>query len=230
MNGTIKIGRWEYPAVQAPDGSVTRNTKRDGTGDTVDADPGKFVPAAASTPAPAPAAPAAPEVEGFTADDGINLDRDELLSAYKHIFADFAVSYDELADYLGVKVARAKAVVSTLNRFNLTTTDMRGGTGTDKAETIIQSWKTYDDHTEAEIVADFEERVPADVKVRAGSTHGGKVGAQHKKPGRSSWAVGDKCPQGHTITDANGDNAVYRMPSGRNQCRKCRAGYPSNTD
>lgn len=33
--GTIKVGRWEYPSRKYTDGSVERNTKRDGSGEWV---------------------------------------------------------------------------------------------------------------------------------------------------------------------------------------------------
>jgi hypothetical protein len=34
-NGTVKVGRWEYPASRNADGEVSRNTKRDGSGATI---------------------------------------------------------------------------------------------------------------------------------------------------------------------------------------------------
>lgn len=36
---------------------------------------------------------------------------------------------------------------------------------------------------------------------------------------KSTWELGDKCPKGHTLTE----DTRYVMPSGRVQCRKCRA-------
>ena len=43
INGTVKVGRWEYPAQQAPDGSVTRNEKRDMSGGWVPAEAADFI-------------------------------------------------------------------------------------------------------------------------------------------------------------------------------------------
>jgi hypothetical protein len=225
MNGTIKVGRWTYPAAKDADGRVTRNTKRDGSGewDVVSlADRDKFVPAEEET---APEAPAeqkqtdAPEVPGFTPD--ASSDYEDLRVAYRHIFEQFAITYDELASHLGVEVGRAKALVSVLRDSDgLVVTDHVN----DSSETVIQSLHTYDHITIEEAMANFAKAVLPEVKVRRTSNHGGKVGAQTKKPGRSSWAVGDNCPQGHLLEEGD----VYQMPSGRKQCRKCRLGYPSN--
>lgn len=33
--GTVKVGRWTYPARQSLDGTIVRNTKRDGSGEWV---------------------------------------------------------------------------------------------------------------------------------------------------------------------------------------------------
>lgn len=44
MNGTVKIGRWTYPARKDDDGTVTRAEKRDGSGEWAETNPALFVP------------------------------------------------------------------------------------------------------------------------------------------------------------------------------------------
>lgn len=222
VRGTVKVGRWTYPAVRNEDGSVYRNTKRDGSGEW-DVAPASAVFVADAAPE-IPEQKAKPKIDGFT-DEG-HSDYDDLRVAYKLIFDNFAATYEEIAAQLGSDLARAKAIVSMLNDKGLTVTDRREAQGKDApAETIVQSFKTYDDHTEAEVMADFAEAFQPGVKIRRSSGHGGKVGAQHKKPGRSTWTVGSRCPQGHKLREED----IYEMPSGRKQCRKCRHGYGSNT-
>jgi hypothetical protein len=226
VRGTVKSGRWVYPAVRHDDGTVARNTKRDGSGDWVDADATKFV-AEGGVPEQGTKADAnakdLPKIDGFT-DEG-HSDYDDLRVAYKLIFDNFASTYEEIADQLGSDLNRAKTVVSMLRDKELVVTDRREAQGKGApAETIIQSYKTYDSHTEAEVMADFAEAFQPGVKIRRSSGHGGKVGAQHKKPGKSTWTVGSKCPQGHKLREQD----IYEMPSGRKQCKKCRAGYPAN--
>lgn len=227
--GTIKIGRWEYPARTEQDGSgstrVLRNTKRDGSGEWTVVP----VPAAANyTPRAWPES--APAIPGFVDEVPTNYDYDDLRVAYLAIWDGFAVlGYTELADAVGCDVPRAKALARHLDQAGLVVIDPKyKPDGGNKTETLIQAFESYDNITRVEAIAKFVEAVPTDVTVRATSTHGGKVGAQTKRPGRSTWAVGDLCPQGHTITDEDGDNPVYVMRSGRKQCRKCRAGYASN--
>lgn len=100
--GTVKVGRWTYPAEKHAGGTVMRNDKRDGTGSWVEADPAKYV--------------------------------------------------------------------------------------------------------ETEQVAASEQQA-------------GKPSST-----RADWRVGGRCPKGHYL----GEGDIYKMPSGRMQCRKCRKGYGSN--
>ena len=44
MNGTVKVGRWEYPARKLDSGIIERNTKRDGSGEWVIASEIAFTP------------------------------------------------------------------------------------------------------------------------------------------------------------------------------------------
>lgn len=225
VRGTVKVGRWEYPAILNEDGSAARNTKRDGTGEWVDVDAAKFVGETGGVEVPEQrSGDDVPEIDGFTAEG--HSDYDDLRVAYIHIFDSFATTYDELASHLGCDESRAKRIVSMLNDKGLTVTDLRKEDGTGSGtETVIQSYKTYDDHTKDEVLVDFAEAFQEGVKIRRSSGHGGKVGAQHKKPGKSTWQPGTPCPQGHKL----GKDDVYVMPSGRKQCKQCRAGYPSNT-
>lgn len=232
IRGSIKVGRWVYPAVRLESGTVARNTKRDGDGDWVDVpakDADKFVAESGAEPEPEakPKSKAktdeVPTIDGFT--EGGHSDYDDLRIAYTRIFDDFAVTYDEVADTLGSELGRAKTVVSKLIEVGLVVTDRREAQGKDvPAETIIQSLETYDHITRDQALGNFAAALNPGVKLRRSSGHGGKVGAQHKKPGKSTWAVGSKCPQGHKLTEGD----IYVMPSGRKQCKKCRAGYPSN--
>lgn len=41
--GTVKVGRWEYPAERFAGGTVMRNAKRDGSGTWVEVDAAKYV-------------------------------------------------------------------------------------------------------------------------------------------------------------------------------------------
>lgn len=213
VRGTVKVGRWTYPAVRTDSGEVARNTKRDGSGGWVDAPVDAFVADESGVPAQGDA----PNIEGFT-EDG-HSDYDDLRIAYRFIFDQFGTDYAEIADKLGCDEARAKAIVSMLKAKGLVVTDTVNDTGL-----VVQSLKTYDNHTADEVMADFAEAFNPGVKIRRSSGHGGKVGAQHKKPGKSTWQIGTACPQGHRLTEEN----LYVMPSGRKQCRDCRHGYPSN--
>lgn len=223
VRGTVRSGRWDYPAVLHDDGTAARNTKRDGSGEWVDVDAAKFV-AEGDVPGQRSGAKAdLPEIDGFTAEG--HSDYDDLRVAYKLIFANFAATYEEIAEQLGADPGRAKTVVAMLREKGLVVTDRREAQGKGaSAETVVQSAKTYDGRTEGEVMADFAGAFQPGVKIRRSSGHGGKVGAQHRKPGKSKWAVGSKCPQGHKLREED----IYQMPSGRMQCRKCRAGYPAN--
>lgn len=152
--GSVKVGRWHYPAVQDGE-TVTRNAKRDGSGEWEETNPTLFRPTGEGDP-----------------------------------------TAEAIAEEQASK-ARHPAGKGVGQKPNLT---------------------LVDGFTEDPALA-----------APNGTTHGGKVGAQTKKPGKSDWKVGSLCPQGlHKITDEDGDNEVYVMPSGRRQCRKCRRGYSSN--
>ncbi len=210
--GTVKAGRWTYPAYRAGVGPVSRNTKRDGSGEWELADPKVADTYVADDRASDLAAVAIP---GFVDEAPANHDRDDLKVAYQTIYANFAASLDEVASAIDSNPGRAKAAIATLVHLGLVA---EGEKTNGEGEVLWQCWKTYDELDEKQADAEFEG------KIRITSVHGGKVGAQTKKPGRSSWAVGDKCPQGHVLEEGD----VYTQPSGRKQCRKCRGGYVSN--
>lgn len=135
VRGTVKVGRWTYPAIRKEDGTVVRNSKRDGSGDWDETNPALFMFVGEGDPIAEKAAQAVevPEIPGFV-------------------------------------------------------------------------------------------DAPAPAPERKSSGHGGRVGAQVRKPGKSSWKIGDTCPQGHELTE----ETLYEMPSGRKQCRVCRGSYRSN--
>lgn len=211
ISGTVKVGRWEYPARATHTATgfenVERNTKRDGSGDWEPV-AATFEPAADTVYHDAPAEP--------------TQDYWDLRKAYGAIFGSFALTMpSEVAEVLGSDNARAFAIADHLDRVGLTVQDTVSG-----GSRVIQSQQTYDYITAAEAMADFDEKVPVTVKVaKVAKAHGSKPGAQTKKPGKSQWRIGDLCPQGTHILD---EHALYTMPSGRKQCRGCRKGYPSN--
>lgn len=215
--GTVRVGRWEYPAelTTGADGfpHVRRNLKRDGSGDWETA-----ATKVADTFAAEQTAPAA--IPGFVDEAPVNHDREDLRTANRVIFANFAANLDDVATAVDTNPGRAKAIVNELVQLGLVVQENVNG-----EEIVWQSAETYDHIDEDANDAKFEETVPADIKIRAVSTHGGKIGAQTKKPGKSDWKVGSNCPQGHLLEEGD----VYVQPSGRKQCRKCRGGYASNS-
>lgn len=170
--GTVKVGRWHYPALQDGE-TVTRNTKRDGSGEWSDTNPALFRPVGEGDPAAEKVA--------------------------------IARVNERRAEDIGASKARHPAGKATK-------------TPSKPALSVVPPIEGFTD-----------EPVEAPKVSGNGAGHGGKVGAQTKKPGKSNWEVGGKCPQGHLLTDDDGDNPVYVMPSGRKQCRKCRRGYGSNS-
>ncbi len=206
-NGTVKIGRWTYPAVMDAQGGVTRNTRRDGTGEW--------------TPAPASA---------FVADEATAVSDD-----YANLEAVFTAMYESYiwasADDLranGITEKRALEYARHLRDIGLAHedragTDSLGGAGRG-AQAIFATEPNADEASLEEALAAFRATVPFDVEVTERAIRLiPPVNNTHKKPGRSTWAVGTPCPQGHILPEGG----VYVMPSGRRQCRACRAGYPS---
>jgi hypothetical protein len=236
--GTIKIGRWEYPATQASDGAVLRNTKRDGSGEMVAVESDKAAAFVADRPVirvvatsgdrTAPKTTSAKVKTTETTETTENPDRDDMRRVLIQIFEDFAVTSDQAPEEMGS--VRWTHLARTLESYQLViATPLReySRSKIGRIEVVFQSNKNHDSHTLEENLADFDRIVPADAKVRHVKTggHGGKPGAQVNKPGKSTWLVGDKCPRGtHTLTQ----ETIYRMPSGRKLCRSCRAEYPSN--
>jgi hypothetical protein len=44
QTGTVKVGRWEYPARSMDNGTIERNTARDGSGEWIKVHPSAFSP------------------------------------------------------------------------------------------------------------------------------------------------------------------------------------------
>jgi hypothetical protein len=222
--GTVKVGRWTYPAEQDAQGTI-RNTKRDGTGEWVKADAADFVADEGGTPKPGTKAakPRSTKTVATPADKAVATDDWHLLrELYQVIFANFAVTADELR-VRDITEKRGLELARYLEGTGLVARSLAGESG---KEPIWQSWNTYDSHTEDEVLADFDAKVPFDVIVKERKVGGHPVtNNTHKKPGRSTWAVGSTCPQGHKLATAAD---IYVMPSGRKQCQSCRKGYPSN--
>lgn len=217
--GTVKQGRWTYPAVQSADGTVKRNTKRDGSGSFTElADAAKFV---------ADAAPVSEEHDAYTAEPD-------------DASADFRLARQILANVWGTGIwgtadevrpvdvteKRAIEILKALGKLGFMSSEAADKFTGFKAGTMIYcSYPNWDEATLPELLAKFDAEAPHDLKVASRTIRSGPVANNtHKKPGRSTWEVGTPCPQGHTL----GEGDVYEMPSGRRQCKLCRAGYPSN--
>lgn len=200
IKGTVKVGRWTYPAaVDVKAGTGTRTANRDGSGELINLD--------------------AKAIESFTSED-FTLARE----IYTRIFEMFAVVGEEIV-VGGVTEARAHELARWLtDNTKLVVREQRVDDATGRKEWLYQSFKTYDDHKLEEVLADFDAAVPRTLSVTARKASK-PVNNTHAKPGRSTWALGDACAQGkHVLTETN----RYVMPSGRVQCRDCRSGYPSN--
>lgn len=230
VTGTVKVGRWTYPArrdhaaTDAP--ATTRNEKRDGSGEWVDVLDSKVADTFVADEQPQ-------ALTGVVAPVEQSADFQSARAVYENIFDSFAVTGDELA-VEGLTEKRATELATYLT--TVTVKDhagqdipllVRHTDGGENGKTVVwQSWETYDSIDTAEALARFDAAVPADLKVKERKirTNTAVTNNTHKKPGKSSWKAGTPCPQGHIL---NGTN-LYIMPSGRKQCKDCRAGYPSN--
>lgn len=216
--GTAKVGRWEYPAVQGSDGIVRRNTKRDGSGSfTEPVDVTKFTATGAVEPE---------VVSGYSDTRVVSDDYEALEAVHLAVFNSGIWANRDDIQVNGLTEKRATELVRVLIKADLVVSEKSTSSdGFDTGETIYSSSPNWDEVSEDESLALFAAAIPADIVVKHAKIGGHPVtNNTHKKPGRSSWAVGDTCPQGHVL--AEGD--VYVMPSGRKQCVSCRKGYPSN--
>lgn len=217
--GTVKVGRWTYPAIQGVDGAVMRNTKRDGSGSfTKPADAAKFVP---------DAAPVSEERDAYTPEPA---DASEDFRLARRILANvWGTGIWGTADEVrpaDVTEKRAIEILRELGRLGFMSSEAATkDTGFKSGTMIYSSYPNWDEASLPELLAKFDAEAPHDLTVKVRVIRTGPVtNNTHKKPGRSSWTVGSSCPQGHTLEAGD----VYRMPSGRRQCRVCRGEYPSN--
>lgn len=209
ITGTAKVGRWEYPAtLEVQTGTTMRNTKRDGSGEWVREDRSRFVAHADS-----------PE-----ALEDVYLR--PMYRIFSYVFESFASEARDIHSQTsglpkGWTAKQTTEALRELARHGLVTR-------TESGSPTIPVWQasvTYDN------ISPEEARVWFDVAMAAGPSP--EAAAQleaSEKPVKApkrrgvSWEPGTECPQGHVLAEDD----VYTMPSGRRQCRKCRAGYDSN--
>lgn len=217
--GTVKVGRWEYPAEMTETG-LRRNAKRDGSGEWIEgvADAkvvASFVPAEQFTD------------EVAEAIDALSPVQREAMAAVGNGHFDF---FDEgVVEHSGIWFTHMSE--QTPNPRPFRTAMQKLTTGANPLWAIGEP--DYDAHGRdrwfalTALGAKVAQRLAAPVAwealgaAKAGHTTGG--GNQTKKPGKSTWKIGDPCPQGHTLTA----ETLYVMPSGRKQCKTCRAEMPS---
>jgi hypothetical protein len=223
VTGTVKVGRWTYGAKKV--GDTITYEKRDKDATVVEANEKVAATFVADEQPEA--------ITGVVAPTEQSNDFRDARLVYENIFDSFAVTGDELP-VEGLTEKRATELATYLTTVTvkdhagqeipLVVRDAKGG---DNGKTVIwQSWETYDSIDTAEALRRFDEAIPTNlvVKERKIRTNTAVTNNTHKKPGKSTWKAGTPCPQGHIL---NGSN-LYVMPSGRKQCKDCRAGYPSN--
>lgn len=232
--GTVKIGRWAYPAIKYGTGRVLRNTKRDGSGELENTNSAAFVADEVQ-----PVVELEDEMEfGEDPADDVNDALVALDPTGRAIMALVGQRYfdffdDGIVDGSGIwfshlgwqaaeRLGRATVTAAlrklvTAGLWDLGESDEGGGNGPDR-------WFALTALGAAVANAVSTDVVPPAAEIKATSKHGGKVGAQTAKPGKSTWVIGTPCPKGHTLSDAT----LYVMPSGRPQCRECRSGFASN--
>lgn len=214
--GTVKVGRWTYPAEQDAQGTI-RNEKRDGSGKWVKADAAAFVPDEADAPTPGHR----PEL---TTPAEASLDYKVALAVAKNTYETYIWGTADEIRPEGVSEKRTLEILRKLRDNNLLVEEKsQASDGFKTGQPIFQATPCADEASLEEYLAIVGTTLPLDleVKVRAIGT---VTNNTHKKPGRSTWKVGTPCPQGHTLRA----ETLYTMPSGRNQCRVCRGEYPSN--
>lgn len=219
--GTVKVGRWTYPAVRTTDGTIRRSTKRDGSTPYTELveDESKFTP-------DAPAA--TEERDTYTAEPAdasvdFRLARQVLANTWATMIWGTA---DEVRP-VNVNEKRAIELLRALGKLGFIAEEAATKDTGFKAGTMIyMASPNVDEATLPELLAKFDAEVDHALVIPSRKIGGGHpvTNNTHKKPGRSTWTVGSPCPQGHVLEAGD----VYVMPSGRKQCKKCRAGYPSN--
>lgn len=216
----VKVGRWTYPGRELVDGTTIRNTKRDGSGEWVNVDGTPY----AETEAPADEKLGALRPEQLamltalvrSADGtGRHFDFfDEGLAENSGIW--FEHCAQQTANPIVARKALRGLEKAGYVEIGELDTDMGVGIPADRWMAITQA------------AVDAAPALPAEVNLsealgEAKSGHSLGGGNQTKKPGKSTWKIGDPCPQGHKLTT----DTLYVMPSGRKQCKACRAEMPS---
>lgn len=246
--GTVKVGRWEYPAKVDQDGTTVRNTKRDRSGEWVGINADKFVPATEADRV-AIAADVATEPVAVETNDDAEAWTDETAETIEKLndaertvgamigatctggrYFDFfddglregsGIWFEHAAEQTPNKVAARKAFRGLAKAGVLEIGDVDSSTGA-----TPDRWMSLTEAGVAVVSRLLAGSAPIDPSVlgEAKSGHRAGGGNQTKKPGKSTWELGTPCPQGiHTLTA----ETLYVMPSGRKQCRGCRAGMPS---
>lgn len=221
--GTVKVGRWEYPA-EVTDTGIRRNAKRDGSGEWIEGI--------------ADAKVIASFVADATATDEVAETIGTLTAVQREVMAavgsrQFDYFDDGIAADSGIWFGHMCQQTPNSRKVRDAVTSLaRGGKGrpqlwivgeADGTGTGIDRWVVLTGMGAAvanRLASTFDGwsaiQLPS-------PSHGRGGGNQTKRPGKSSWRIGDPCPQGHILTEST----LYTMPSGRNQCRECRAGMPS---
>lgn len=208
--GTVRIGRWTYP-LRTQDGVTERNAKRDGSGEWVDVDLAD-VAEWNMDPEPTEVAeitdPAARSLMNRIANRGFDFFDDGLVE-------DSGIWFEHACQQTPNAKA-ARAAFRKLDREGLINLNPDVFEGDD------DRWMTLTAKGAAYAATQVGVR---DTYAWPAETAGHRAGDgnQSKRPGKSSWKLGEKCPQGHTLTAQN----LYVMPSGRKQCRECRSTMPS---
>jgi hypothetical protein len=235
--GTVKVGRWTYPAriePAAPD-KVARNTQRDGSGEWQYVDE----KVAKTFIADEPFEYEAPEGVEPKALTGVVSPSEEYTADPEDASDDYKLARQILARTWGMFIwgsadeirpaevteKRANEVLAALGKTGFVVREKADkNTGFKAGTPIYCATPNVDEAALPDLLAQFDAAVPHDLTIKARAAAHPVTNNTHKKPGRSTWQVGTPCPQGHTLEEGD----VYVMPSGRKQCKKCRAGYPSN--
>lgn len=212
--GTVKVGRWTYPVIERPDGVVVRNEKTDGSlgynRDGFDVEAVVWdAPAATEAPKLSPAArelAAAIVNRHFDFfDDGYDVEGS-------------GIWFNHMSEQTPNPAAARKAARELEKRGLVHISEPQDPDTKDRWLSLTAEGAAFVGSLKGQ---SYNLAVLGQAK--AGHASGG--GNQTKKPGKSTWKVGDKCPQGHKLTNEN----LYVMPSGRSQCRDCRKGMPSRS-
>lgn len=218
--GTVKDGRWEYPATQLSDGHIIRNSKRDGSGHDVEVTPKVAETFTSSTPAASNGhSVLSPLDRAMLAQIGNTGDRSSKAPSFDFfddgIVEGSGIWFAHASEQTANPPAARRAFKSLANKGYLEISEPQEYSGSEKDRWIVLTAKGAEAAIE---LAGQSTELP---EFKAGHATGG--GNQTKRPGKSTWKLGSPCPQGHKLSA----QTLYTMPSGRNQCRECRGTMPS---